>query len=87
MVFSGEVVEGPHAPVWAGNARAVLVATQTRITKLEGGRDRLRADLGKVQERFEHLQGQLVLITYAKAECGQVHWWHNLVGKGLTKHV
>jgi len=61
-------------------ARAELVAAQTRITELEGDRDRLRADLVKAQERVDKLQDQLATIARGMVERGQVPWWQRLIG-------
>lgn len=61
-------------------ARAELVAAQTRIAELEGDRDRLRADLGKAQDRLEKLQDQLAQIAQTQVERGQTPWWQKLIG-------
>lgn len=63
-------------------ARVELMAAQTRITELEGDRDRLRADFAKAQERVDKMQDQLAQIAQAQVERGQVPWWQKLIGKG-----
>lgn len=62
-------------------ARVELMAAQTRITELEGDRDRLRADLVKAQERIDKMQDQLAQIAQAQVERGQVPWWQRMIGK------
>lgn len=62
-------------------ARVELMAAQTRITELEGDRDRLRADLVKAQDRIDKMQDQLAQIAQAQVERGQVPWWQRMIGK------
>jgi len=58
---------------------AKLVADQIRDKALECERDRLRADLGKTQDRLDEAKAQLAQTTVQQ---GRTLWWQKLIGKG-----